>query len=131
MNAMSTITVSATTSHPELGQLVEVRRRQWIVNDVRSSALTDTRRGGVETRLQHLVTASSIDEDALGEELQVIWELEPGARILEKAGLPKVGELDEPRRDAARPVHGRTGERRFRRIGLRRKHQSRRYYRHA
>jgi len=28
----------------------------------------------------------------------VIWELEPGARILEKAGLPKVGEFDEPRR---------------------------------
>lgn len=41
---------------------------------------------------------SSIDEDALGEELQVIGELEPGARVLEKAGLPKVGELDEPGR---------------------------------
>jgi hypothetical protein len=42
------------------------------------------------TRPQHLVTLSSLDEDALGEELQVIWELEPGAQVLEKAGLPEI-----------------------------------------
>ena len=47
---------------------------------------------------EHLVTLSSIDDDALGEELQVVWEIEPGVRILEKAGLPRVGEFDEPRR---------------------------------
>jgi hypothetical protein len=64
---------------------VEVRRRQWIVKDVHSSALTGASRNSVQPRAQHLVTVSSIDEDALGEELQVIWELEPGARILEKA----------------------------------------------
>jgi superfamily II DNA or RNA helicase len=98
MNAMATNVASRTVSHPELGQLVEVRRRQWIVNDIHSSALAGVGRGGVQPRAQHLVTVSSIDEDALGEELQVIWELEPGARILEKAGLPKVGEFDEPSR---------------------------------
>lgn len=79
---------------PEPGQLVEVRRRQWIVSDLTASAL----HGSMSPRAQHLLTLSSIDEDALGEELRVVWEIEPGARILEKAGLPRVGEFDEPGR---------------------------------
>jgi superfamily II DNA or RNA helicase len=45
-----------------------------------------------------VVTLSSVDEDALGEELQVVWQIEPGARILERAGLPRVEEFDEPSR---------------------------------
>lgn len=98
MKAASTSAQSETISRPEPGQLVEVRRRQWIVDEINASALLGASRSGVQPRAQHLVTVSSIDEDALGEELQVIWELEPGARILEKAGLPKVGEFDEPRR---------------------------------
>src|SRR5687768_2599608 len=84
---------------PEVGQLVEVRRRQWTVSDATASALTTASLSGA--RLyggQHLVTLSSIEEDALGEELQVVWEVEPGARILEKAGLPKVGQFDQPSR---------------------------------
>lgn len=95
---MSTKSVLTTTSRPEPGQLVEVRRRQWVVNNVHSSMLAGATSTGVQPRAQHLITASSIDEDALGEEIQVIWELEPGARILEKAGLPKVGEFDDPGR---------------------------------
>ena len=39
---------------------------------------------------QNLITLSSIDEDGLGEELEVIWEIEPGAHIIEKAGLPTI-----------------------------------------
>ena len=65
---------------PEPGQLIEVRRRRWIVNDVQGSALGSGNGNG-----QHLVTLSSLDEDALGEELQVVWQIEPGARVLEKA----------------------------------------------
>ncbi len=53
---------------PEPGQLVEVRRRQWIVAEVESSKLTST------SFPQNAVTLSSIDEDGLGEELEVIWE---------------------------------------------------------
>ena len=98
MSSMTTNIVSGAAPTPELGQLVEVRRRQWIVNDVLASALAAARREGVQAFSQHLVTATSIDEDALGEEIQVVWELEPGARILEKAGLPKIGEFDEPGR---------------------------------
>lgn len=83
---------------PEPGQLVEVRRRQWVVSDVAGSSLNPSRRESVLTRSEHLVTLSSIDEDALGEELQIVWEIDPGVRILEKAGLPKVGDFDEPSR---------------------------------
>jgi superfamily II DNA or RNA helicase len=76
-------TTAYLNSIPEPGQLVEVRRRQWVVSDVKGSTF-DPSNG------QHLVNLSSLDEDALGEELQVIWQLEPGAQVLEKAGMPKI-----------------------------------------
>ncbi|MEQ8835388.1 MAG: hypothetical protein RID07_01135, partial [Lacipirellulaceae bacterium] len=74
---------------PEAGQLVEVRRRQWVVADIVASQATTSGHS-----LQHLVTLSSIDEDGLGEELQVVWEIEPGAHIIEKAGLPEITGFD-------------------------------------
>lgn len=76
---------------PEPGQLVEVRRRQWVVSDVRGAGL----QAGSQ---QHLVTLASLDEDALGEELQAIWQLEPGAQVLEKAGMPRITGHDAPGR---------------------------------
>ena len=69
---------------PEPGQLVEVRRRQWVVTDVTSGALSSS------SGEQHLVGLASLDEDSLGGELQVVWQLEAGARVLEKAGLPSI-----------------------------------------
>ena len=77
-------------SAPEPGQLVEVRRRQWLVSDVLESRPRET---GMPS--QNLVTLSSIDEDGLGEELEVIWEIEPGAHIIEKAGLPTITGQDD------------------------------------
>ncbi len=47
---------------------------------------------------QHLVTFSSVEDDALGEELQVIWEIEPGAKIIEKDALPEPAGFDAPAR---------------------------------
>ncbi len=38
------------------------------------------------------------DCDGLGEELQVVWELELGRRIIEKAALPDPTEFDPPNR---------------------------------
>lgn len=70
---------------PEPGQLVEVRRRQWVVTDVSSGALSTAINGE-----QHLVGLSSLDEDSMGEEIQVVWQLEAGAQVLEKAGLPSI-----------------------------------------
>ena len=67
----------------ESGQIVEVRRRRWVVTDLQASAVRETLQAP-----QHLVSLTSLDEDALGEELQVIWQLEAGAQIIERAGLP-------------------------------------------
>ena len=74
---------------PEPGELVEVRRRQWLVSDVDSYCLE-----GDIYRRQDMVTLESIEEDAGGEQISVIWQIEPGARILEKAGLPEVTGYD-------------------------------------
>ena len=73
---------------PEPGQLVECRRAQWIVSEVDS---TPMERGGN----QSLVRLSSIDEDALGREIEVVWEIEPGAKIIERAGLPEITAQDD------------------------------------
>lgn len=75
---------------PEPGQLVEVRRRQWIVSDVAASAISP------DLPKRNLVKLASIDEDALGEEIEVLWELEPGAHVIERAGLPTLSALDDP-----------------------------------
>lgn len=75
---------------PEPGQLVEARRRQWIVSEVDGGSTNS----GLPTR--HLIRLTSIDEDALGEEIEVLWELEPGAHVIERAGLPRITGLDDP-----------------------------------
>jgi len=81
------------TAVPEPGQLVEVRKRQWIVADVKTSQLPN-----LHKKKQNYVKLSSIDEDGLGEELEVIWEIEPGAHIIEKSGLPEITGLDDARK---------------------------------
>lgn len=70
---------------PDPGQLVEVRRRHWVVSQVQKSSLSSDL-----SRQQHLVTLASLEEDSLGEDLQVIWQIEPGAKVMEKAGLPQI-----------------------------------------
>jgi superfamily II DNA or RNA helicase len=86
------------SSVPDPGQLVEVRRRQWVVTDVVRSALPPDPLRPVTNGAQHLVRLSSVEEDGLGEELQVVWELEPGARVHEKALLPEPTGFDDPAR---------------------------------
>ncbi|GBL39620.1 RNA polymerase-associated protein RapA [Nitrospirota bacterium] len=76
-------------ARPAPGQLVEVRRRQWVVVDVVSSNLASG------SSSQNAVTLTSIDEDGLGEELEVIWEIEPGAQVIERAGLPSISGQDD------------------------------------
>jgi ERCC4-related helicase len=73
---------------PEQGQLVTVRQRRYVATEVAGSALPDSGLVPVAAATEHLVTLSCLEDDALGEELQVIWELEPGARVLEKVDLP-------------------------------------------
>jgi superfamily II DNA or RNA helicase len=83
---------------PQSGQLVEVRSRHFVVTDVRPSNLPPDVLGGDDLRRHHLVGLSSIEDDALGEELVVLWEVEPGAKVFERSALPKPDGFDEPGR---------------------------------
>lgn len=89
---IDTSSPGANDSVPEPGQLVEVRRRRWVISDVQRSSLESS---GTESHRQHLVNLASIEEDALGEQLDVVWEIEPGGRILERAGLPEITGWDD------------------------------------
>jgi superfamily II DNA or RNA helicase len=92
---MSTL---AATDVPEQGQIALLRQGRYVVTDVRASQLPGSGAG----RPQHLVTAASIEDDALGEEIQVVWETEVGARGMERVLLPSPAHgFDDPRRLAA------------------------------
>jgi superfamily II DNA or RNA helicase len=100
---MSTITDSGTSeTAPEVGRLVEVRGRPWVITDSVPSALPPDVLAG-ETARQHLLSLSSVEDDALGEELRVVWEAEVGRRIRPQAALPEVAPdgFDDPNSLAA------------------------------
>jgi superfamily II DNA or RNA helicase len=86
------------SSPPEPGQLVGVRQRRYVVAEVQRAILPENLLVTGLQSAQHLVTLSSIEDDALGEELQVIWELEPGVQIHEKTELPEPSGFDSPDR---------------------------------
>ncbi|HWR66571.1 MAG TPA: DISARM system SNF2-like helicase DrmD [Bellilinea sp.] len=83
---------------PEIGQIVTVRQRRYAVSQVQQSAIPGEVLAKNGDSPQHLITLSSIEDDALGETLQVIWEIEPDARINEKSGLPDPSGFDSPKR---------------------------------
>ena len=81
---------------PEQGQLVRVRSRQWVVNEVKPSTLPPPAMKPSFDGAQNLITLSSVEDDGLGEELQVVWEVEPGAKVIEKVALPEPTDFDHP-----------------------------------
>jgi superfamily II DNA or RNA helicase len=85
-------------SAPEEGQLAVVRGRRWVVSEVLPSELPADVTGDIPPRPQHLVSLASVEDDATGEELVVVWELEPGAESIERPDLPRVQahRIDEP-----------------------------------
>jgi hypothetical protein len=80
-------------SCPQVGQLVVVRKRPFVVMEVVPSVVgvTDTNGGSTS-----LISLSSVEDDGLGEELQVVWELEPGATIQQQSTLPRSTEFRPP-----------------------------------
>jgi SNF2 family DNA or RNA helicase len=88
----------AQSDPPEPGQLVNVRSRRWVVNEVNKSALPAPPLKPTATSAQHLVSLLSVEDDALGEDLQVVWEIEPGAMVIEKVALPDPTGFDAPDR---------------------------------
>ncbi len=83
---------------PVPGQLVEVRHRHFVVSDVRRSGFPENPLSGNGKGRRHLVSLQSVEDDGEGEELQVIWELEPGARVYERMKLPDPSGFDAPKR---------------------------------
>jgi superfamily II DNA or RNA helicase len=58
----------------------------WVVGDV----VRDAQASADGRPVQHLVSLVSVEDDATGEELRVVWELEPGTRVIERAELPQI-----------------------------------------
>jgi hypothetical protein len=86
----------AAVAPPEQGQLVSVRSRRWVVGEVDKSTLPPSALEPVASPPQHLVSLLSVEDDALGEELQVVWEIEPGAEVIEKVALSEPTGFDPP-----------------------------------
>lgn len=84
------------TAIPEIGQLVQVRGRAFVVTEIQPQGLP----GAVTQPAQppmHLLKLSSVEDDAFGEEAELFWELEPGAAIRERAAaLPEPTGFDPP-----------------------------------
>ena len=73
---------------PEPGQIVNVRGSTWAVADVRRQGLPRSPADEGVAGLTHVVSLQSLEEDRLGEELAVVWELEVGHTVAPDQGLP-------------------------------------------
>jgi len=82
---------------PSEGQMVVVRQRRYVVTDIHASSLPSPELAGLAS-VQHLITLNAIEDDATGENLQVIWEIEPGAATVERMKLPEPAGFDPPAR---------------------------------
>jgi superfamily II DNA or RNA helicase len=78
---------------PEQGQLVQVRHRFFLVEDVAQH--TD------ERSAMHLVALECLDDDALGNRLDVVWERELNPEVLDTSFLPAPGAWDPSDRFSA------------------------------
>lgn len=79
---------------PEQGQIVKIRQRMYTVTEVHASTISSP-----DGELpMHLITLASVEDDALGETLQVLWEIEVGTQIIERAELPSITGFDAPER---------------------------------
>lgn len=79
---------------PHVGDIVQVRQRQYLVEGVAPPP---------EPSHATVVDLVCLDDDNQGRKVQVLWELELGARVLqpEAEGLGKLEKLDPPRHFAA------------------------------
>lgn len=75
---------------PARGQVVRIRQRQYLVEDVVPASLRDE---------ATLVRLACLDDDAQGQTLEALWELEPDAELLSASGWEHLAErgFDAPR----------------------------------
>jgi hypothetical protein len=69
-----------------------------VVGEVNKNMLRPTPMGPVPAQPQHRDSLLCIENDAVGEEPQVGWELMPGVTIIEKVSLPEPTGFDPPDR---------------------------------
>lgn len=89
---------------PEIGQIVTVRGANWAVTDVTQQGLTRSSADDAVQQLQHALSLQSVEDDRLGHELRVVWELEPGRSASAHRGLPEKIDperFDDPNKLAA------------------------------
>jgi superfamily II DNA or RNA helicase len=94
----------SSTAVPEVGQIVSVRGANWAVTDVHQQSLPRSAHDDAIRQLQHAVTLQSVEDDRLGDELRVVWELEPGRSLRPPQDLPThidANKFDPPERLAA------------------------------
>ena len=82
-----------TMEPPKVGQIVRVRSRQYLVEEV------TTAQKAVTSDVADLVRLACVDDDAQGEPLEVLWEREPDALVLTGAGWERFSKrgFDEPK----------------------------------
>jgi superfamily II DNA or RNA helicase len=88
------LTTAAEETVPRDGTLVEVRGQRWVVSEPPEPGIDEE---------STLLTLQSVEDGRYGESLQVIWEVEPGRKILPAGSLPEVtlDGFDPPERLAA------------------------------
>src|SRR5690349_11201478 len=90
-NGTASTEAAKTADGLAIGALVEVRGQRWIVSDLDN--------GGSCT----LVTLQSTEDGRYGDTLAVVWEVEPGRRVLPTGSLPDIAarRMDPPEQLAA------------------------------
>lgn len=92
------MTIASPPYLPQPGQLVELRGRRFVVTETRAAAFGGAVLSEAGRERQHLVSMTSVEDDGLGEELEVLWEIEVGARVFEGSALPRPDGFDAPER---------------------------------
>lgn len=75
---------------PEPGEVVDVRGSTWAVVSVQRQGLPRSPADEAQAKTNHAVALQSLDEDRLGQELVVVWELEVGHTVAPDQGLPEM-----------------------------------------
>lgn len=87
---MAVVDTGALLRAPEEGRLVRARGRMWVVTRTDRSSLPSDKLGSDRLSGQHVVTLASVEDDARGEQISLVWEAEPGTQVYDRGGLPAV-----------------------------------------
>lgn len=90
MTSTPSLVARADEQVPEPGELVRVRGQQWVVASRRTSRLPQDELASKVPPGRTMVTLTSVSDDDLGDELTVVWEIEPGREVLPATRLPEV-----------------------------------------